>query len=144
MRDLKENLEKIENLIAEKDIDISKIKDLQIDFIKNKLKNQHCVNNFIGDFPTFIEPVHLSPNVKIGDDVLIGPNVYVGDNCKIGDYGEIINTIIFDNVEIGENFKLENCIIEKNCKLNFNNLKAFSSILKGQTDSIENLEKISF
>jgi len=144
VRDLKEILEKIENLIAEKDIDMSKIKDLQIDFIKNKLKNQHCINNYIGDFPTFIEPVHLKANVKIGDDVLIGPNVYVGDNCRIGDYGEIINTIIFDNVEIGENFKLENCIIAKESKLTFNNLKAFSCILKGQTDNKENLEKISF
>ena len=83
MRDLKEILEKIENLIAEKDIDMSKIKDLQIDFIKNKLKNQHCINNYIGDFPTFIEPVHLKSNVKIGDDVLIGPNVYVGDNWRL-------------------------------------------------------------
>ena len=143
MRNLKEILEKIEILIAEKDIDMSKIKDLHIDFIKNKLKNQHCINNFIGDFPTFIEPVHLKSNVKIGDDVLIGPNVYVGENCIIGDYGEIINTIIFDNVEIGENFKLENCIIAKNSKLTFSNFKAFDCILKGQSNSLENVEKFS-
>ncbi|MFX0138211.1 MAG: hypothetical protein ACFFDN_31505, partial [Candidatus Hodarchaeota archaeon] len=93
--------------------------------------------------PTFIEPVHLGSNVKIGDDVLIGPNVYIGHNCDIGDYGEIINTIIFDDVELGENFKIENCIIAKASKLKFNNLRAFSCVLKGQTNTIENLVRIS-
>jgi len=137
-------LKKIESLIAEKKIDTQKVKDLHSNFIKNELKTQHHIDNFIGDFPTFIEPVNLKSNVEIGDDVLIGPNVYIGNDCKIGEYGEISNTIVFDNVELGENFKLENCIIAKNSKLTFNNLKAFSCILKGQTDLIENLEKISF
>ena len=144
MINLKESLEQIEILINEKEINTSKIRELQINFIKNELKNQHCVDKFIGDFPTFIEPVHLQSDVKIGDDVLIGPNVYIGENCKIGNYSELINTIIFDNVEIGENFKLENCIISKNSKLTFNNLKAFSCILKGQTDTKEGLQKFSF
>jgi len=139
-----EYLKKFEKLISEKSIDKNKAKDLFINFIKNQLKNQHYVDNFIGDFPTFIEPVHLKSNVTIGDDVLIGPNVYIGKNCKIGDYAEIINTIIFDNVEIGDNFKLGNCIIAKGSKLMFNNYSAFSCILKGQTDSEENLNKISF
>ena len=130
-----EYLKKIEKLLSEKSIDHNKAKDLFINFIKNQLKNQHYVDNFIGDFPTFIEPVHLKSNVKIGDDVLIGPNVYIGMDCKIGDYAEIINTIIFDNVEIGDNFKLENCIVAKGSKLMFNNFSAFSCILKGQTDS---------
>lgn len=139
-----EYLKKIEKLISEKSIDNNKAKDLFINFIKNQLKNQHYIDNFIGDFPTFIEPVHLKSNVKIGDDVLIGPNVYIGKDCKIGDYAEIINTIIFDNVEIGDNFKLENCILAKESKLMFNNFRAFNCILKGQSDSEENLNKISF
>ena len=141
---MNESLKEIESLLMEKEINIEKIKELHINFIKNELKTQHCVEKYIGDFPTFIEPVHLGANVKIGDDVLIGPNVYIGDNSEIGDYGEIINTIIFDNVKLGENFKLENCIIAKESKLKFNNLKAFSCILKGQIDSEEKLEKIAF
>lgn len=139
-----EYLKKIEKLISKKSIDVNIAKDLFFNFIKNQLKNQHYVDNFIGDFPTFIEPVHLKSNVKIGDDVLIGPNVYIGNDCKIGDYAEIINTIIFDNVEIGDNFKLENCVVAKGSKLMFKNFSAFSCILKGQTDSEENLNKISF
>ena len=115
-----------------------------INFIKNQLKNQHYVDNFIGDFPTFIEPVHLKSNVKIGDDVLIGPNVYIGKDCKIGDYAEIVNTIIFDNVEIGDNFKLENCIVAKGSKLIFNNFSAFSCILKDTAESKKDLKLINF
>ena len=102
------------------------------------------MDKFLGDFPTFIEPVHLGIDVKIGDDVLLGPNVYIGDNCEIGDYCELANTILFNNVSIGENFKLENCIVEKESKLTFNNISAFSCVLSGQTDSKENLKKISF
>lgn len=141
---MKESLEIIEKLIAEDDIDIKKVKENQINFIKNELKDLHCVDNFIGDFPTFIEPVHLGTNIMIGDDVLIGPNVYIGNNCKIGDYGELVNTFLFDNVIIGENFKLDNCIIAKDSKLTFNNLKEFNSILMGRADSKKNLEKINF
>ncbi|TFG01730.1 MAG: NDP-sugar synthase, partial [Promethearchaeota archaeon] len=107
-------------------------------------KDQHCVDNYIGDFPTFIEPVHLGKNVKIGDDVMIGPNVYIGDNCEIGDYVELANTILFDHVVLGENFTLENCIIAPNSKLRFNNLKAFASILKGEADSVESAQIFSF
>jgi len=141
---MEESLEKLENLINEAKIDSQKVREIQINFIKKELKALHCVDDFIGEFPTFIEPVHLGNNVKIGDDVLIGPGVYISDNCEIGDYGEYTNTIIFDNVVLGENFKLENCIIAKGSKLTFNNLKAYNCILMGQTDSIENLKKISF
>ncbi len=141
---MREYLEKIEQLIAKKIINIDEVKQIYKDFIKNKLKNQHCVDNYIGDYPTFIEPVYIGNNVKIGDDVLIGPNVYIGDNCEIGNYTELINTILFDNVFLGDNFKLENCIIAKESKLRFNNLSAFSCILKGKIDSKENLLKISF
>ena len=139
-----ESLKKIEELIAEKEINAEKVKEAHINFIKNELKAQHCIDNYIGDYPTFIEPVHLGENVKIGDDVLIGPNVYIGDNCEIQDFSELRNTIIFDNVIIGENLKLENCIIEKNSKLLFSNFKGFGYILKGQADSESSLQKIKF
>ena len=141
---MKESLVKIEKLISEREIDVDKIREAQISLIKNKLKGQHCIDEYIGDYPTFIEPVYLSSNVKIGEDVLIGPNVYIGNNCEIGNYAELINTILFDNVVLGDNFKLENCIVAKESKLMFNNFSAFSCILKGQTDSEENLDKISF
>ena len=141
---MNETLEKIENLISETNINTEKLRETQINFIKKELKALHCVDKFLGDFPTFIEPVHLGIDVKIGDDVLLGPNVYIGDNCEIGDYCELANTILFNNVSLGENFKLENCIVAKESKLNFNNLTAFESVLSGQTDSKENLKKISF
>ncbi|MHA1254674.1 MAG: hypothetical protein ACTSPS_03645 [Promethearchaeota archaeon] len=141
---MNETLEKIENLISETNINTEKLREVQINFMKKELKALHCVDKFLGDFPTFIEPVHLGIDVKIGDDVLLGPNVYIGDNCEIGDYCELANTILFDNVSLGENFKLENCIIVKESKLKFNNISAFSCVLSGQTDSKENLKKISF
>ncbi len=141
---MKMSLGEIEKLISEEEIDTDKVRERQINFIKNELRGQHCVDKYIGDFPTFIEPVHLGSNVKIGEDVLLGPNVYIGNNCEIGNYTELVNTILFDNVVLGDNFELENCIIAKNSKLKFNNLSAFSCILKGQTDSKENLNIISF
>ena len=141
---MNETLEKIENLISETNINTEKLQEIQINFMKKELKALHCVDKFLGDFPTFIEPVHLGIDVKIGDDVLLGPNVYIGDNCEIGDYCELANTILFNNVSIGENFKLENCIVAKESKLTFNNFQAFGCVLSGQTDSKENLKKISF
>ncbi|MFX1392256.1 MAG: hypothetical protein ACFFAH_01660 [Promethearchaeota archaeon] len=141
---MKEYLEEIEQLIAKKLININEVKQKYKNFIKNKLKGQHCVENYIGDYPTFIEPVFIGTNVKIGDDVLIGPNVYIGNNCEIGNYTELVNTILFDNVLLGDNFKLENCIIAKESKLKFNNFSAFSCILIARTDSKEDLKKISF
>lgn len=141
---MKESLEELKKLILDQEINVNKVKELHINFVKNELKNQHCVDNYIGDFPTFIEPVFLGENVKIGDDVLIGPNVYIGNNCKIGDYVELVNTIIYDSVEIGENFTLDNCIIAPQSKLKFNNLKAVSSIFKGEADSEQSTEIISF
>ena len=141
---MKKSLEEIEKLISKKEFNIERVRAVQINFIKNELRGQHCVDKYIGDFPTFIEPVHLGSNIKIGDDVLIGPNVYIGDNCEIGDYGIIMNTIIFNNVKLGENFKLENCIIARDSKLTFNNFKAFSCILMGDAYTVKNLKKIPF
>ncbi|MBD3211041.1 MAG: hypothetical protein GF311_00405 [Candidatus Lokiarchaeota archaeon] len=132
-------------------------KDLE--YIKTKLDNQesisseeltdflskNVINNrieeYIGDYPTFIEPVVLGKNVIIGDDVLLGPNVYIGDNCEIGDYNEISNSIIFDNVKLGEIFKLDHCIVVENSTLTFKNLDIAFSILKGKTDKKDDLEK---
>lgn len=105
----------------------------------NILRNQ--IEEYIGDYPTFIEPVFLGKNVIIGDDVLLGPNVYIGDNCEIGDYDEISNSIIFDNVKLGEIFKLDHCIVAENSKLTFKSLDLTHSLLKGEADSKNDLDK---
>ena len=138
-----ELLKSIQKLISEKEIDKDEVKQAHIDFIKKDLKQLHCIDKYIGDFPTFIEPVHLEGESKLGDDVLVGPNVYIGNNCEIGDYCEIANTIIFENVQLGENFTLQNCIIGPNSKLNFNNFQGFNMVLRGEADSSEELDKVS-
>ncbi|MCJ7649816.1 MAG: hypothetical protein MUP85_14475 [Candidatus Lokiarchaeota archaeon] len=132
---MKEELTKIEEIIVNpKEIKLSNIQELIKAFFV-KLNNR--IDSYIGDYPTFIEPVYLEDNVKIGDDVLLGPNVYIGTNSVIADYVEVSNTIIFDNVNIGENFKLENCIIAKNSSFNFVDLNVKNSLLIG----IANLKK---
>jgi NDP-sugar pyrophosphorylase family protein len=126
-------IQKISKLCESLDqINISEISVLFQNLIR-KLTNK--VDNYLGDYPTFIEPVYLETNVKIGDDVLLGPNVYIGANSSIGDYVEISNSIILDNASIGENFKLENCIIAKDSKFNFNNLNIKNAILIGSASS---------
>ncbi|MFX1408059.1 MAG: hypothetical protein ACFFC9_14105 [Promethearchaeota archaeon] len=111
-------------------------------FRKTLKKLTNKVDNYLGDYPTFIEPVYLEEKVKIGDDVLLGPNVYIGANSIIGDYVEISNSIVLDNVSIGDNFKLENCIITKNSKLSFSNLNINDSILAGSANSKQELRII--
>ena len=139
---MKEELNKIEEIIVNtNDIKISNIPELIAMFFK-KLSNR--IDNYVGDYPTFIEPVYLEDNVKIGDDVLLGPNVYIGANSEIPDYAEISNTIIFDNVKIGENFKLENCIVAKNSSFNFKNLNVKNSVLNGVANSKNELQNIGF
>ena len=108
----------------------------------SEIKNR--IESYIGDYPTFIEPVFLEENVKIGDDVLLGPKVYIGANSEIGDYVEISNSIVFENVKIGENFKIENCIISKNTVFNFSNLTFKNCILRGISDSENAIKKIKF
>jgi len=139
---MKELLQQLEILLSEKEIDLVKIKEL-----KRKLLNEHIkglkIDNYIGDYPTFMEPVILGDNVKIGDDVLIGPKVYIGSYSEIEDYAEISNCIIFDNVKIGKNFKLSNCIIVKDSKLNFDNYSNSNCVLKGKTNSKDEIEIIS-
>jgi len=136
---MKELLKQLEQLLNEKDFDLLKIQELKTEILKNHVKGLK-IENYIGDYPTFMEPVILGDKVKIGDDVLIGPKVYIGNDSEIEDYAEISNSIIFDNVKIGKNFKLDNCIIIKNSKLNFDNFSNKSCILKGIAESEEELE----
>ncbi len=139
---MKEELIKIEELIGNfDDIEKSDIKDL-MQRLFSKLGNR--LENYVGDYPTFIEPVYLEDNVKIGDDVLIGPNVYIGANSEIQDYVEMSNTIIFENVIIGENFKLENCVVAKNSSLKFKNLEVKNSVLIGEANSRDELQSKQF
>ncbi len=139
---MEEELIKIEEIIGNFDsIEKSDIKEL-MQKLFSKLGNR--LEKFIGDYPTFIEPVYLEDNVKIGDDVLLGPNVYIGANSEIQDYVEMSNTIIFENVTIGENFKLENCVVAKDSSLNFKNLNMKSSVLTGKSNSKDELQSKQF
>jgi len=139
---MKEELIKIEELIGNLDnIEKSEIKEL-MQRLFSKLGNR--LENFVGDYPTFIEPVYLEDNVKIGDDVLLGPNVFIGVNSEIQDYVEISNTIIFENVIIGENFKLENCVVVKNSSFKFKNLNMKNRVLIGAASSKDELQSKKF
>jgi len=136
---MKKLLQQLENLLIEKEMDLVKVKELKSKLLKEHIKGLK-IDNYIGDYPTFMEPVILGDSVKIGDDVLIGPKVYIGNNSEIEDYAEISNCIIFDNVKVGKNFKLDNCIIVKNTELNFDNFSNENCILKGISESKEELE----
>ena len=141
---MKEDLEKIEKIINDPNLNSqSGIQELLSDFLQIHLKRSK-IDNFIGDYPTFIEPVHLEDNVKIGDDVLLGPNVYIGKNSEIRDYVEISNSIIFDDVIIGENIKLDNCVIGKNSMLSILNLKVENCVVIGNVKTKEELSKFMF
>lgn len=141
---MKEKLEIIRNILANnQEIDASKIHNLMLNLFKTQFKGLH-VENYIGDYPTFIEPVYLGDKVKLGDDVLLGPNVYVGNNSEIGDYVQLTNSILLDNVKIGANINLENCVVAKDSSLNLNNLNIKNCIIIGKADSEEDLKKISF
>ncbi len=133
-------LNKIKILINDrKDIDKVKLKEMFSDFLRKELKGLH-VENYIGDFPTFMEPVFLGGNIKIGDDVLIGPNVYIGENSEIGDYVQLSNSIVFDNVKIGDNIKLENCIVTSNSWLLYKNDSENNCVIDGRSFSKEHMK----
>jgi NDP-sugar pyrophosphorylase family protein len=138
---MRENLKQLEELINEKDLDLTSIKELHSLLLKDYIIGLK-IENYIGDYPTFMEPVILGDSVKIGDDVLIGPKVYIGNNCEIKDYAEISNSIIFDNVKIGKNFKLNNCIITGGSRFNFDNFSCNNCILKGSAETRDSLEII--
>ena len=141
---MKDLIEKIKNSIKDiESVDKTNLRVLFQDTLK-EIKNHHKIDSYIGDFPTFIEPVFLGNNVQIGDDVLLGPNVYIGNNSELGDYVELSNTIVLDNVKLGNNFTLENCIVANDSKFNFETLKEKNSILKGSTDIKENIKKQGF
>lgn len=140
---MKEKLEEIEEVVNEIEVDIIKLQNLFSNYLKQHLKGL-IIENYIGEYPTFMEPVILGEKIKIGDDVLIGPYVYIGENSEIGNYAELSNTIIFDNVRVGDNIKLDNCIVTKNCKLNFNNSNIKNCILKGIANSEKEVLKIYF
>jgi len=140
---MKEKLKEIEDLVNEIEVDIIKLQSLFSNFLKQHLKGL-IIEKYIGEYPTFMEPVILGDRVKIGDDVLIGPYVYIGENSEIGNYVELSNTIIYNNTKIGDNIKLDNCIVTKNCKLNFNNSSIKNCILKGIANSEKEVLKIYF
>ncbi len=139
-----ETLKKIESAIEnESEIIPSEVREILNSFLKTDIKGLH-IDNYIGDYPTFMEPVYLGENVTIGEDVLIGPNVYIGDYSEIGNNVELANTVIFNHVKLGQNFKLNNCIIAPNTILNFSNFTERNCILKGKTNSKDRLIKITF
>jgi len=138
---MKNELKQLEQLLDEVDLDINKIQELKSFLLKEYIIGLK-LDNYIGDYPTFMEPVILGDSVKIGDDVLIGPKVYIGANSEIEDYAEISNSIIFENVKIGKNFKLNNCIIIRDSTFKFDNLSINNSILKGTAETKDSLEII--
>jgi NDP-sugar pyrophosphorylase family protein len=141
---MKKSLKKIEKVISDLELNSqSQIQELLNEFLKTHLKRSK-IDNFIGDYPTFIEPVYLEENVKIGDDVLLGPNVYIGRKCEIKNYVEISNSIIFDNTIINENIKLDNCIIGKNTFLNFKNVDLNSCVVIGNVNTKEELYRVMY
>ncbi|KKK41072.1 hypothetical protein LCGC14_0632370 [marine sediment metagenome] len=140
---MQELIKKLEQLLDKEEIDLKEVQNLKAEFLKKHIKGLK-IDDYIGDYPTFMEPVILGEKVKIGDDVLIGPNIYIGSNSIIGDYVEISNSIVLDNVTIGDNIKLVNCVIAGGSKLNFSNFNEKNCILKGTANSIEELEMIYF
>ena len=140
---MEEKLEQLDLLLRNDEVDKEKIQNLMNEILNTQIKGLK-IENYIGDYPTFMEPVILGDKVKIGDDVLLGPRIYIGANSEIGDYVEISNSLIFDDVKIGENIMLNNCVVAKGCELNFNNFIAKNCILKGIADSKNELEIIPF
>ncbi|MFX0021303.1 MAG: hypothetical protein ACFE9S_03185 [Candidatus Hermodarchaeota archaeon] len=141
---MKKELKEIENIISSLELNSqSQLQYLLTNFIKTQL-TQSKIDTYIGDYPTFIEPVYLEDNVKIGDDVLLGPNVYIGKNVEIKDYVEISNSIIFDNSIIGENIKLDNCIIGKNSSMKCKNVPIDNCVVVGNVKDKEELYKIMY
>jgi len=138
---MKETIESIKKLIQkEENMDKKEMNSLLQESLKNLKRNK--IEDFVGDFPSFLEPVHLEKNVKLEDDVLIGPKVYIGSNSVVGEFSELSNCIVLDNVSIGEGFKLDHCIIAEGSKLDFNGLKLQNCLIRGSGGSIKEIEII--
>ncbi|MFX1276213.1 MAG: hypothetical protein ACFFBP_04595 [Promethearchaeota archaeon] len=104
----------IRNFIKNNDeekVNLTSIKEI-LKFIGNSLRGL-TIEGYKGDFPTFIEPVFLTPGIEIGDTVLLGPNVLLGKECKLGDFCELSNTILFNGVSLGKYCKLKWCIVDQ-------------------------------
>ena len=141
---MKNNLREIEKIISNIELNSQEqIRELLINFLRTHIKRSKT-DNYIGDYPTFIEPVYLEDNVKIGDDVLLGPNVYIGKNVEINNYVEISNSIIFDNTKVGENIKMDNCIIGNNTLIDIKNVNLDHCVLIGNVKTKEDLYKIMY
>lgn len=109
--------EEINSLIlkGKKDGNIAELKSLLKDIIL-KLKGL-TIEGYIGDYPTFIEPVFLKPGIKIGDTVLLGPNAYIDEGCDLGAFTELANVILSKNVKTGKLTKLRWCVVDANIEL---------------------------
>lgn len=111
-------IEAIKNSIKndnKKKINLPIIKEI-LQFIGINLEGL-CIEGYIGDFPTFIEPVFLNHGVKIGDTVLLGPNVLIDKECSLGDFCELSNTILFEGVSLEKYCKLNWCIVDQGLTL---------------------------
>jgi len=95
------------------------------------------IDGYIGDYPTFIEPVYLKPGVKIGDTVLLGPNVIIDEGCDLGAWTELGNVILSKNVVTGKLTKLKWCVVDSDITLpeNFNADNSF--ITKNESGKLE-------
>ncbi|MHA2474999.1 MAG: hypothetical protein ACXAES_17390 [Promethearchaeota archaeon] len=71
---MRDKLNELEKYIKETDMDTTKILNLMNEILVKDISGLK-IENYIGDYPTFMEPVILGDKVKIGDDVLIGPKV---------------------------------------------------------------------
>ena len=116
--DITQGLKIIKQFIQDQDIGENKsLKIKEITKICGKFLSGIKIEGYEGDFPTFIEPVSLTPGVKIGDTVLLGPTVIIGKSCELGKFCELSNTVLFDNVKLGKLCKLNWCIVDDNITL---------------------------
>lgn len=115
--DMTQSLKIIKQFIQNEEIDKKSLKIKEITKICGKYLSGIKIEGYEGDFPTFIEPVSLTPGVKIGDTVLLGPTVIIGNSCELEAFVELSNTILFDNVKLEKLCKLNWCIVDDNITL---------------------------
>ena len=122
-------------LKVKSDGNIGELKNL-LKSISSKLRGL-TIEGYIGDYPTFIEPVFLKPGIKIGDTVLLGPNAYLDEGCDLGTFTELANVILSKNGKAGKLTKLVWCVVDANVTLpeNFEANNCF--ITKDETGKLE-------